>query len=91
MSKYKRSVFKSFALITQLGISVMVPIALCVGAGVLIDRHFGTWWTVPLLVLGILAGGRNAYVLAMSVVKDDENSRRTSQNSLTDDGKEDEE
>ncbi len=87
MSKYKKSVFKSFSLITQLGISVMAPIALCVAAGVLIDNHFKTFWTVPLLILGILAGGRNAYILAMSVVKDDEDASKPS-HEKNEDGKE---
>lgn len=88
MRKYKRSVFKSLSLITQLGVSIIVPIALCVGAGVLIDNRFGTWWTLPLLFLGILAGGRNAYILAMSVVKDDENKSDTSGKMKNEDGKE---
>ena len=74
MDKDKKTVFKSFALISQLGISVMVPIAMCVAVGILIDRHFGTVWVIPLLFLGILAGGRNAYKLAMSVAKEDEDA-----------------
>ncbi len=78
MSKYKKSVFKSFTLITQLGISVMTPIALCVAAGVFIDRRFGTWWTIPLMILGMLAGGRNAYMLAMSAANNDENALKPS-------------
>lgn len=87
MSKYKKSVFKSFFLITQLGISVMAPIALCVAAGVIIDNHFNTFWTVPLLILGILAGSRNAYILAMSVAKEDENASHPS-HEKNEDGKE---
>ncbi len=72
MKKYHKSVFKSFTLITQLGVSVMAPIALCVTAGVLLDKHFGTWWTIPLLVIGIAAGVRNGAVLVTSVLKEDE-------------------
>ena len=75
MKGYKKSVFKSFALITQLGISVMAPIALCVAAGVLIDNHFGTWWTIPLLFLGMLAGVRNAAIMLKSVLKEDKSTR----------------
>ena len=61
MKKYHKSVFKSFFLVTQLGISVMVPIALCVAIGVLIDKRFGTWWVIPLLILGFAAGIRNDF------------------------------
>ena len=65
-------IFKNLALITQLGLQVMVPIALCVAAGVIIDNHFGTCWVIPLMIIGMLAGGRNAYRLAMASAKDDE-------------------
>ena len=75
MKGYKKSVFKFFALITQLGVSVMAPIALCVAAGVLIDNHFGTWWTVPLLFLGMLAGVRNAAIMLRSVTKEDKSTK----------------
>lgn len=75
MKGYKKSVFKSFALITQLGVSVMAPIALCVAAGVLIDNHFGTWWTIPLLFLGMLAGVRNAAIMLRSVTKEDKGTK----------------
>lgn len=75
MKGYKKSVFKSFALITQLGVSVMAPIALCVAAGVLIDNHFGTWWTIPLLFLGMLAGVRNAAIMLRSVTKEDRGTK----------------
>lgn len=78
MDSGKKSVFRSFALITQLGLHVMVPTALCVALGVLIDGKFGTYWVIPLLFLGMLAGGRNAYRLAMSAAKAD--SRKKSGN-----------
>ncbi|MCM1308309.1 MAG: AtpZ/AtpI family protein [Butyrivibrio sp.] len=71
MDSGKKGIFRMFALITQLGLHVMVPTALCVALGVLIDRRFGTYWVIPLLFLGILAGGRNAYRLAMSAAKAD--------------------
>lgn len=71
MDSGKKSVFRCFALITQLGLHIMVPTALCVALGVLIDRRFGTYWVIPLLFLGMLAGGRNAYRLAMSAAKAD--------------------
>ncbi len=65
---YKKEVFRNLSLITQLGLHVMVPTFLCVLIGVWIDKKFGLSTTVVLLILGILAGGRNAYILAMKVV-----------------------
>lgn len=88
MDSGKKSVFRSFALITQLGLHVMVPTALCVALGVLIDRRFGTYWVIPLMFLGMLAGGRNAYRLAMSAAKTDsrEEGGGTGERSDEDDG-----
>lgn len=61
---YKKEVYASLALISQLGIHIMVPTILCTLIGVYVDGKFGTFLTLPLLVIGILSGGRNAYVLA---------------------------
>lgn len=71
--KYKKEVFRSLALISQLGISVMVPMFLCLAIGLFLDKQFNTWFTIPLMILGILAGGRNAYILAKGVLN--ENSK----------------
>ena len=36
--KYKKSVYQSLVLITQFGINMMVPIFLCTGLGIFIDK-----------------------------------------------------
>ncbi|MBQ4069373.1 MAG: AtpZ/AtpI family protein [Lachnospiraceae bacterium] len=64
-----REVFTNFALITQLSIHMLTPIFLCVAIGLAVDKYFGTSVTVFFLIVGILAGGRNAYVLAMNATK----------------------
>lgn len=76
---YKKSVFRTMSLISQLGISILVPIFLCVFVGKFIDARMGWSTFMPLLIVGILAGGRNAYVLVMGFVKEAEqdNSRDT--------------
>ncbi len=66
--KYNRDVYKSLMMITQLGISMMTPIFLCVLLGIFLDKKFGTSLTVILLFIGMLAGGRNTYMLAMKFV-----------------------
>ncbi len=58
-----KKVYKTLALISQLGISMIVPILLCTAIGVYLDEKFSLPLTIPLIVLGILAGGRNVYVL----------------------------
>ena len=57
-------VIKALMLVTQLGISMMVPIFLCVLAGGFIDKKAGTGWVMPVfLFLGIAAAFRNVYYL----------------------------
>ena len=57
-------VIKALMLVTQLGISMMVPIFLCVLVGGFIDKKAGTGFFLPMfLVLGIAAAFRNVYYL----------------------------
>ncbi len=67
--KYNREVFRNLALINQLAIHMLTPVFLCVAAGVFLDNKFSTCFTLPFMVLGILAGGRNTYMLAVSAGK----------------------
>ena len=40
--------------------------------GVWLDGRFSTYFTLPLLVLGILAGARSAYLMAKKVILPDD-------------------
>lgn len=68
--KYRKEVFRSFSMVTQLGMSVMVPVFMCVFIGVMVDKYFGMSTLLILLILGIGAGMRNAYILAMKVMNE---------------------
>ena len=75
--KFDKSVFQTFSLISQLGVSIVAPILLCTLLGVYLDGKFSLSSTVWLIILGVLAGVRNAYVLLKnankkSEVEDDE-------------------
>lgn len=63
--KYKKSVFRNLAMVTQLGISVLAPIFLCIFIGYQVDSRYGMKTLVPLLILGVLAGAKSAWHLAM--------------------------
>ena len=63
--RYKKSVFRNLAMITQLGISVLVPVFLCIFIGYQVDSRYGMKTLVPLLILGVLAGEKSAWHLAM--------------------------
>lgn len=67
--QYKKSVFRSLAMVTQLGLCIMTPVFLCVFVGYQIDSRLGTGWMIPLLVLGVLAGGRSAWVMMTRVLE----------------------
>ena len=73
------SQYRNIILISQISICVMVPMFLCLALGLWLDNKFGTWFTVPLLLLGSAAGARNAYVLAINTVKQEERRRQKKQ------------
>ena len=77
--RYKKSVFNTLALISQLGISIVVPIFLCAFGGAYLEERFSIPVTVPLIILGVLAGVRNAYYLlrqANEALEDEEDEER---------------
>lgn len=75
--KYKKSVYRSLTLITQFGINMLVPIFLCVMAGVYIGKKYSIdWITIPLFAIGALAGFRNIFIMAKNIYSDEAPSRR---------------
>ncbi|MBO5227816.1 MAG: AtpZ/AtpI family protein [Lachnospiraceae bacterium] len=74
--KKKTNAYRNIMLISQLGINVLVPVFMCLFIGLWLDAKFSTWFTIPLLILGFLAGGRNAYIMAMESIKKDEKDKR---------------
>lgn len=65
-----KNVFKCLALISQLGISMMVPVILCTIIGVYVDSEFSIPITIPMIAVGILAGLRNVYAIIKQTTKD---------------------
>lgn len=62
-----KRVIKAITMITQIGISMMVPIFLCIFIGYELDRKFHTnAWFLIWLVLGIITSFRNVYYLTKS-------------------------
>ena len=74
--KHSKNSYRNLILISQLGFSVIVPIFLCLFVGIWLDNRFSTWFTIPLLILGFLAGGRNAYIMARDSILTDERNRK---------------
>lgn len=73
---YRKEVFRSLSMVTQLGVSVMVPVFMCIFIGVMIDKHFDTSTLLIFLILGIGAGMRNAYIMATKVMNENVRDRK---------------
>lgn len=71
-STSQQGILRAYALLFQLGLCVMVPLFIGVGAGMWLDSRFGGCWTLILMIVGLAAGARSAYVLAKSMTGRDE-------------------
>lgn len=70
-NKYNKSVYRSFAVIAQFGIHMLVPIFACFLLGFYLDKKLGTsYLTILFFFIGALAGFRNVYRLARRIYKD---------------------
>jgi F0F1-type ATP synthase assembly protein I len=66
MSSNKRELFQNLAMVSSMGISVVLAIAIGVWFGLTLDRWLGTkpWFFYIFLLIGIAAGFKNIYVIA---------------------------
>ena len=76
MKNNRNEIVRSLALVTQLGISMLAPIILCVVIGNWLDERFGWSVTVVFLILGICAGARNTWILVQQGIKPDIKGRQ---------------
>jgi len=66
--KYNKEVYKAIALITQLGLSMLAPILICAFLGSFLEHKWNISLFIPLLIIGILAGYRNCYILVKKLL-----------------------
>ncbi len=65
---YSKNVFRSFVLITQIGINMLVCICLMSALGLYLDHKLGTSYIAILLFfVGVVAGAQNAYRMTKQV------------------------
>lgn len=70
--KNKRSVFQAFTMVIQFGLNMLVPIIMCTLFGVWLGEKFDIpAITVPLFLIGALAGFRNIFIMAKKIYQDD--------------------
>jgi len=67
-----RESMRAWSLILQLGISMIVPIMLCLFLGIWLDKVFGTKPVIMIvfIILGVCAGFRSVYVLTKEFFED---------------------
>ena len=75
MNRNNNQVWKMIYLITQIGVTMLTTIFLCVGLGYLVDRHFGTNLMVWCIVLGVVAGFRSVYILIRRYIGNDDEKK----------------
>lgn len=72
MGEKERKILRCFAMISQIGISMMVPMFLCAGIGWWLNKQFHTQlWFVVLLFIGMGAALRNLYMITVSFYSED--------------------
>ena len=71
---YKSIVYKTLVLITQVGISMLVPIFFLLFVSITIRDKFGFDIVVLSLVVGVIVGFRNSYMLIKKFIYTDENT-----------------
>lgn len=70
------TIFRNITMITQISLYVMVPIFLCLGLGIWLDRQFGWSTTIFMLILGMVSGARTGYVTVKDMIERDEAKRK---------------
>ncbi len=76
MYMFDSDVFKSWALVLQLGISMLVPILMLVAIGYLIKTYLDIDLMLILIIFGLLVGIRNVYVILRNYLNSMDNSGR---------------
>ena len=72
-----RKIFHSLTLILQFGINMIVPIVMCTMLGVWLGEKYDiSWITIPLFIMGALAGFTNIFKMARKVYGQDGESDR---------------
>lgn len=89
---YDRSVYRSFTLVMQFGINMLVPICMMSAIGVFLDQKLGTSFIMVILFFaGAAAGGQNIFRMAKQIYEapDEDGKKTTTVKKESDSGNED--
>lgn len=75
MNSEKKDLFRALGLVSSMGISVVVAIAIGVWTGLALDKWLNTspWFFYIFLFFGIAAGFRNIYIITSREIHRDGN------------------
>jgi F0F1-type ATP synthase assembly protein I len=75
MNSEKKDLFRALSLVSSMGISVVVAIAIGVWTGLSLDKWLGTapWFFYIFLLFGIVAGFRNIYIITGREIRRNDN------------------
>lgn len=73
--KDNRRVIRALSMISQVGISMLVPIFLCSMLGMFLEKKLGWPAFIPMFILGSLAGMRNVYLMITAIDKEDDKKK----------------
>ncbi|MBR3288680.1 MAG: AtpZ/AtpI family protein [Lachnospiraceae bacterium] len=76
---YKQEVFKSWSLVLQLGISMLVPILMLVAIAYFIKTKLNIDLMLIFVILGVVVGARNVYVILRNYLKTMSNGSKESE------------
>lgn len=75
--KDNRKVFQAITYVLQFGINMIVPICMCTLFGVWLGRKYDILWiSIPLFIMGALAGFTNILKLVKKIYKQDGNKNK---------------
>lgn len=78
MNQNHSQVVKMLFLISQIGITMLVTIFLCIVIGMAIDKFFKTELLVWFIVLGVISGFRSVFILIRGYIGDDNGNKKNS-------------
>ena len=76
MNQNQNQVVKMLFLISQIGITMLVTIFMCIALGMAIDKIFNTNLLVWFIVLGVISGFRSVFILVRGYIGDDSGNKK---------------
>ena len=82
MAEDKRQLIKNLGFLSSVGISMVASTFIGLAMGYYLDKWLGSspWFTLIFLLLGIISGFRNIYILTDRELKRQENENQKDQN-----------